>query len=152
MRTIYIDADGCPVKDEVYKVARRYGWRVFVVANTPIHTPSQPRLFTIQVGDGPDVADDYIAERAGAGDIVVSTDIPLAARVLPHGARVVTFKGHERTAADIGDALAGRELSQNLREAGVMTGGPAPMTARDRSRVLERLDLLVNTIAREHDA
>ncbi|MGM0575695.1 MAG: YaiI/YqxD family protein [Myxococcota bacterium] len=148
-RTIYVDADACPVKDEVYRVARRYRWRVFVVANQPITTPSIPRVFTIMVDQGPDVADDYIAERAGPGDIVVTADIPLAARALDKDARVLGFKGREFTPASIGDALGSRALSEHLREIGVQTGGPAPMGKGDRSRFLQKLDELVHTIQRE---
>ncbi len=150
MKTIYIDADACPVKDETYKVARRYRWRVFVVANQPINTPSIPGLFSIMVSQGADAADDYIAERAAQGDIVVTADIPLAARALEKMALVLGIKGREFTSESIGDALASRELSQDLREAGVMTGGPKPMSQRDRSRFLEKLDQLVNRAERAH--
>lgn len=152
MKTIYIDADACPVKDETYKVARRYGWRVFVVANQPINTPSIPMVFSIMVSQGADVADDYIVDKAGEGDVVITADIPLAARCLDKGARVLGFKGREFTEASIGDALASRELSQNLREMGVMTGGPAPMSQKHRSRFLEQLDQIVNAIIRAVDA
>lgn len=150
MRTIYIDADACPVKAETYKVGQRYGWRMFVVANQPIDTPAVRNLFNIMVSQGADVADDYIAERAGPGDIVVTADIPLAGRALEKGARALGIKGSEFTPDSIGDALAGRELSQNLREAGVMTGGPAPFSPRDRSRFAGKLDQLVNAIVKEH--
>ncbi len=148
MRTIYIDADACPVKGEVYKVGRRYRWRVFVVSNQAIHTPSIPGVFTIQVSQGADVADDYIAEKAGPGDIVITADIPLAARALDKGARVLGTRGREFTPEGIGEALAGRELSQHLRETGVMTGGAPPMTQHDRSRFLGKLDELIQAIQR----
>jgi len=148
MKTIYIDADACPVKDETYKVAKRYRWRLFAVANQPINTPSFPGFFSIMVSQGADVADDYIADKCGPGDIVITADIPLAARCLDEGARVLGIKGKEFTPSSIGDALAGRELSQHLRESGVMTGGPAPMGQRDRSRFLSKLDELVNAVQR----
>ena len=147
---IYIDADGCAVKDEVYRVARRYAWRVLVVANQPIQTPSSPLIFSVIVGKGADVADDYIAERVGVGDIVVTADIPLAARALEKEARVLGPKGREFTPSSIGEALASRALSQELREMGVMTGGPAPMARQDRSRFLGALDMLINAIQRQH--
>ena len=149
MRTIYVDADACPVKGEAYKVGRRYRWRVFVVSNQPIQTPSLPGVFTIQVSQGADVADDYIADKAGPGDVVVTADIPLAARALDKGARVLGVRGREFTAASIGAALAGRELSQHLRETGVMTGGAAPFSPKDRSRFLGKLDELVQATQRE---
>ena len=149
MRTIYIDADGCAVKDEVYKVAKRYRWRVMLVANQPIQTPSQPLVFSVMVSQGADVADDYIVERAGPGDIVVTADIPLAARALEKQARVLGPKGREFTPDSIGEALASRALSQQLREMGVMTGGPAPMAKADRSRFLGKLDELINAIQRQ---
>lgn len=149
MKTIYIDADGCAVKDEVYRVARRYGWGTFVVANQPINTPPSQLIFCITVGRGADEADDYIAERAGPGDIVITADIPLAARALEKQARALGPKGREFTPDSIGDALASRALSQELREAGVLTGGPAPMAKKDRSRFLSKLDELVNAVLRQ---
>ena len=149
MTIIYIDADGCPVKDETYKVARRYQLVVNVVSNRPVHVPAWPQIEAIVVGNRLDEADDWIAERAGAGDIVVTADIPLAARCLQAGARVIGPKGKEFTEDSIGDAVASRALSQHLREIGVNTGGPAPMAARDRSRFLSKLDELVNAIRRD---
>lgn len=150
MRTIYVDADGCAVKEEVYRVGRRYRWRIFLVANQRIDTPSLPLVYSVLVGKGADAADDLIVERAGVGDVVVTADIPLAARALEKGARVLGPKGREFTADSIGDALAGRALSQHLREMGVMTGGPAPMANADRSRFLGKLDEVINAIQREH--
>jgi uncharacterized protein YaiI (UPF0178 family) len=138
--TIYIDADACSVKKETYKVAVRYGWAVRVVANQYIQTPRSKLIVCITVGQGDDVADDWIAERSGPGDVVVTNDIPLAARCLESGARVLGQKGREFTTESIGGALAGRELSQNLREMGVMTGGPKPMAGDDRARFLVKLD------------
>jgi hypothetical protein len=148
MGTIYIDADACAVKSETYKVATRYGWRVRVVANQAIQTPRNPLIVCITVGRGDDVADDWIAERSGIGDVVITSDIPLASRCLKKGARVLGQKGKEFTEDSIGSALAGRELSQNLREMGVMTGGPRPMEARDRSRFLGMLDQILVAINR----
>jgi uncharacterized protein YaiI (UPF0178 family) len=150
MRTFYIDADACPVKDETYKVGRRYGWLVVVVANQRINTPSSPLIQSVVVASGADVADDYIAERAGQGDIVVTVDIPLAARCLENGARVVGSKGREFKADSIGDALGSRALSEHLRDMGIQTGGPAPLTKRDRSTFLGKLDQLVHAIHRKH--
>lgn len=147
--TIYIDADGCPVKAETYKVAQRYRIPVRVVANRHTNVPPSPLIAAIVVGKGFDEADDWIAERATAGDIVVTADIPLAARCLKNGARVLGPKGKPFTEDSIGNALASRELSQHLREMGMQTGGPAPMGKKDRSRFLSKLDELINAIRRE---
>ena len=149
MKTIYIDADGCAVKDEVYRVAQRYRWPVVVVANQPLHTPASPLITAVIVRQGPDVADDYIAERAGPGDIVITADIPLAARVLEAEGRALGPKGVEFSEDSIGDALASRAIAQQLRDMGVMTGGPRPMQSADRSRFLGKLDQLVNAVQRE---
>ena len=143
MGTIYIDADACSVKAETYKVALRYGWLVYVVANQVIQTPPSKFIFGIVVEDGDDIADDWIAERCGAGDVVVTNDIPLAARSLDKGARVLGQKGEEFTDDSIGSALASRSLSQELREMGVMTGGPRSMAPKDRSRFLGALDTIL---------
>jgi uncharacterized protein len=148
MRTIYIDADACPVKDEIYRVARRYAMRVVVVANSSMWVPSEP-LFELVVRTGFGAADDWIAEECGAGDIVVTADIPLAARALGKDARVIDAKGHALTDNDIGAALATRNLMEHLRQTGETTRGPAPMTPRDRSRFLSKLDEIVNAVKRE---
>lgn len=147
--TIYIDADGCPVKDEAYKVAKRYQLAVRVVANRRNQVPSSPQIEAVVVGKGFDEADDWIVEQATVGDIVITADIPLAARCLKEGTRVLGPKGKPFTDDSIGDAVASRELSQHLREIGVHTGGPAPMAKKDRSRFLAKLDELVNAIRRE---
>ena len=147
--TIYIDADGCPVKDETYKVAKRYQLAVRVVANRQTQVPSSPLVEAVVVGKGFDEADDWIVEQAAAGDIVITADIPLAARCLQKGARVLGPKGKPFTDDSIGNAVASRELSQHLREMGIHTGGPAPMAKKDRSRFLARLDELVNAIRRD---
>jgi uncharacterized protein YaiI (UPF0178 family) len=149
MLTILVDADACPVKEEVYRVARRYGLRVLVVANAPLRVPADERVELV-VRPGFGAADDWIAEQAGPGDVVVTADIPLAARCLPRGARVLGPKGTLFTEDDIGEALATRDLMDQLRQGGAVTGGPAPMTQRDRSRFLSRLDEIANAVLREH--
>jgi uncharacterized protein YaiI (UPF0178 family) len=149
MLIIYVDADACPVKEEVYRVARRYAMRVIMVANVPLRVPTDD-LVQMVVRSGFGAADDWIAEQAGPGDIVVTADIPLAARCLEKGARVLDPKGHLFTDNDIGSALAMRGLLDELRQGGVMTGGPAPMAAKDRSRFLSKLDELVNAVHRTH--
>ena len=149
MHTIYIDADGCPVKDEIYKVAKRYGWGVKVVANKYLRVPPSAIIEAVIVSDGFDAADDWIVEHSGKGDIVITADIPLAARCLEKSARVLGNKGKEFTEDSIGGALASRELSSHLRDMGVMTGGPAPMGNKDRSRFLSKLDEIVNEVKRE---
>src|SRR6266581_455182 len=135
MPTIYIDADACPVKDEVYRVARRYAVRVAVVANAPLRVPADA-LIELVVCPGFGAADDWIAEQAGPGDIAITADIPLAARCLAKGVRVLDAKGHAFTDNDIGSALAMRSLLDELRQGGTVTGGPAPMLPKDRSRFL----------------
>jgi len=147
MLTIYIDADACPVKEEIYRVARRYSMRVAVVANAPLRVPADA-LLELVVRPGFGAADDWIAERCGAGDIVVTADIPLAARCLAKEALVLDPKGHPFTDNDIGSALAMRELMDVLRQGGAVTGGPAPMTQKDRSRFLSKLDEAVNAVRR----
>ena len=149
MKTIYIDADACSVKGETYKVARRFRWPVKVVANHYLDTPMSDLIECVVVDQGADVADDWIAERAEKGDVVITSDIPLAARCLKNGARVLGQKGKEFTEDSIGSALAGRELSQNLREMGLATGGPKPMQKKDRSRFLGKLDQIMGAINRE---
>jgi uncharacterized protein YaiI (UPF0178 family) len=149
MLIIYIDADACPVKEEIYRVARRYGMRVAVVANAPLRTPADA-LIELVVRPGFGAADDWIAEQVGAGDIVVTADIPLAARCLAKEARVLDAKGRVFTDNDIGSALAMRGLMDELRQGGVATGGPAPMTPKDRSRFLSKLDDAINAVRRAH--
>lgn len=149
MLTIYIDADACPVKAEVYRVARRYAMRVAVVANVPLRVPADP-LFELVVRAGFGAADDWIAEQTGPGDIVITADIPLAARCLAKEARVLDPRGRALTDNDIGSALATRDLMDELRQGGAVTGGPAPMTPKDRSRFLSKLDEAVNAARRSH--
>jgi uncharacterized protein YaiI (UPF0178 family) len=146
--TLYIDADACPVKDEVYKVARRYSLPVKVVANAFIMTPSDPLIERVVVDAGPDVADDWIAERAGPRDVVVTADIPLASRCLKAGAQVIGPNGRPFTADSIGSALAGRAVGEHLRSMGEITKGAKPFGAQDRSRFLSALDEAVNRARR----
>lgn len=149
MLTIYVDADACPVKDEVYRVARRYALPVKVVANAPLRVPNDPLIeLVVRLGFG--AADDWIAQEAGQGDVIITADIPLAARCLAKGARVLGPKGEPFTEADIGSALAVRELMEQLRQGGAVTGGPAAMTPRDRSRFLSKLDEAIHAVRREH--
>jgi uncharacterized protein YaiI (UPF0178 family) len=149
--SVYVDADACPVKDEVYRVAGRYAMRVVVVANASLRVPADP-LVELVVRRGFGAADDYIAEQAGPGDIVVTADIPLAARSLEKGARVLDPRGQPITDNEIGQMIAMRDLMDELRQGGAVTGGPPPMTARDRSRFLSKLDELVNAVRRENPA
>ncbi|MBX9946368.1 MAG: YaiI/YqxD family protein [Reyranella sp.] len=146
--SIYIDADACPVKAEVYRVAGRYGLKVFVVSNAYINVPRDPLIERVVVSDGFDAADDWIAERAGPGDIVVTSDIPLADRSLKAGAAAIGSTGVAFTTSSIGMAMASRELMSTLRAMGEATGGPKPMTARDRSRFLSTLDETVQRLRR----
>jgi uncharacterized protein len=149
MLIVYIDADACPVKDEVYRVARRYQMRVAVVAKAALHVPTHESVELV-VRSGFGEVDDWIAEQAGPGDIVITTDIPLAARCLAKEARAVDPKGYAFSDNDIGEALAMRELMNELRQDGSTTGGPAPMTPKDRSRFLSTLDELINAVRRAH--
>ena len=145
---IYIDADACPVKEEVYRVARRYGIKVFVVANAPIRVPADDLIELVVVPGGFDAADDRIVESVAAGDIVITTDIPLADRCIRSGARVLGPKGVEFTEDAIGEAMATRALLEMLRQSGEFGGGPAPFAKGDRSRFLGRLDELIHAVRR----
>ncbi len=145
---IYLDADACPVKDETYRVAARYGLMVIVVANSPILVPRAPGVERIVVGAGLDVADDWIAERAGPGAIVVTADVPLASRCVKAGAEVLTPNGKRFSDASIGMALATRNLMDHLRSAGEATPGPRAFTSRDRSNFLGALDNVVTRLKR----
>lgn len=147
MLTIHVDADACPVKEEVYKVARRYGLKVFVVANSTMRVPDDP-LVELVVRAGFGAADDWIAEHVGPHDVAVTADVPLAARCVAAGAVAVDPKGRLFTADTIGEAVAHRDLLEGLRAAGETTGGPAAMTPKDRSRFLSRLDEAVNAARR----
>ena len=140
---IFIDADACPVKDETYKVAQRYGLKTWVVSNAFMQIPQSPLVARMIVDAGPDVADDWIAERATTGDIVVTADIPLADRCLKAGAQALKSNGQPFTPDSIGSALAGRMVGEHLRSIGVATAGPPPFSAADRSRFLQALDQAV---------
>ena len=150
MTDIYIDADACPVREEVYRVATRLRLKVFVVSNgsRPLRPPGLPNVEMILVGDRADAADDWISERITERDVCITSDIPLAARCLAKGARVVPPSGRPLTDANIGNALAGRELARHLREIGVGGGGPAPLTRQDRSRFLSAPDTAVQAALR----
>ena len=152
MLNVFIDADACPVKDETYKVAKRHGLEVFVVANAPMRVPADGRIRLQVVGDAFDAADDWIAEQAGPGDIVITADIPLASRCLKKGAFVLGTTGRPFTEENIGDALASREISAELREMGAMRGGPAPFQAKDRGIFLNQLDAAIHAIRRRFKA
>jgi len=146
---IFVDADACPVKPEVYRVAERYGLKVYVVANAYMAVPRSDLIERVVVAEGPDVADDWIVERAGAKDIVVTADIPLAGRVLRKGATVIGPTGKPLTDDSIGMALATRDLLTDLRSAGATTRGPAPLSRQDISRFLSALDLAVTRLKRK---
>jgi uncharacterized protein len=150
MTTLFIDGDACPVRDEVYRVADRVGLPVFVVANgsRPIRPPGRPNVTMVTVEAGADVADDWIVERITAADVCITTDIPLAARCLAKGARGVAPSSKIWTQDNIGNALAGRAVGQYLREIGITTGGPPPLTKQDRSRFLSALDSVVQAARR----
>jgi len=143
MTILYVDADACPVKDEVYRVAARYGLQAFVVCNSWIRTPAEPKIALVVVEEGPDVADDWIAARAGPGDVVITADIPLAGRALAAGAQAVHPAGRPFTADNIGSALASRAVGEHLRSMGEITRGPSAFTPADRSRFLQALDAAV---------
>lgn len=145
---IFVDADACPVKEETYRVARRYGIKVFVVANGAVNVPREKLIERVLVDGGFDAADDWIAERAGARAIVVTADIPLADRCLKSGAAAISPAGRPFTRSSIGMAMASRELMTHLRAMGEATGGPKPMAPRDRSRFLSALDETVVRLRR----
>jgi uncharacterized protein YaiI (UPF0178 family) len=146
---IFVDGDGCPVKDETYVVATRYGVPVALVANSRLGFPEGFGIEMVLVEEGPDAADDWIAEHVRPGDVVVTADLPLAARCLKAGARALSPNGRVFSEDSIGDLLATRDLKAQLREAGVHSGGPPPMSGRDRSRFLSKLDELVQLGLRE---
>jgi uncharacterized protein YaiI (UPF0178 family) len=145
---IYIDADACPVKDEIYRVAARFGLPVSVVAGQFIRIPADPAIERIAAGSGMDAADDWIAERAGKGDIVITSDVPLASRCVKAGAEVLAPNGKPFSEASIGMALAVRNLMTDLRSSGEVTGGPKSFSPRDRSAFLSALDQTIRRIQR----
>ena len=147
---IFVDADACPVKQEVYRVAGRLHLDVTLVANSWMRVPSDPWITLEVVEDGFDAADDWIVEHVQPHDIVVTADIPLASRCLEKGARVVGTTGKPFTEDNIGNAVATRDLMSELRDAGEITGGPPPLKKQDRSRFLQQLDQIIQSIRREH--
>jgi uncharacterized protein YaiI (UPF0178 family) len=150
---IFVDADACPVKQEVYRVANRYKLSVTLVAGSWMRIPDGVKIALKVVDQGMDAADDWIVEHVDANDIVVTADIPLAARCVERGAYVLGPTGKPFTEDNIGPALATRNLLSELREVGEVTGGPPPFDKRDRSRFLQGLDKAVNEIRRkEHRA
>ena len=150
MLHIYVDADACPVKDEVYKVAKRYGLSVTLVADSWFRVPNESwvRLEVVKETGDLDAADDWIVEEIDQGDSVVSDDIILASRCLEKDARALNPRGRVFTPESIGEALATRELMADLREDGTITGGPSPFDKTDRSRFLQRLDEIINAVKR----
>jgi len=146
---IYVDADACPVKREVYKVAERHGLSVHVVSNGGVTIPRDPRIKRVIVGAEPDATDDWIAERARPRDIVITADIPLASRCVKIGAAVIGPNGRRFTEDSIGMTLATRNLMTDLRSAGEVTGGPRPFSQRDRSAFLSALHEAAVRLKRE---
>ncbi|MEA2860503.1 MAG: uncharacterized protein QOC72_2542 [Methylobacteriaceae bacterium] len=146
---IYVDADACPVKNEIYRVAERHGLKTYVVSNSFIAVPRTELIERVIVGSGPDAADDWIAAHATRGDIVVTNDVPLASRCIKEGAQVLGSTGHPFTESSIGMALATRNLMDELRSAGEVTRGPKPFSAADRSRFLDALHRAIVHLKRE---
>lgn len=145
---IYVDADACPVKDEIYRVAARHQWPVSVVAGNFIRVPDDPLIERVAAGSGMDAADDWIAARASKGDIVITADVPLASRCVKAGAEVIAPNGKPFSEDSIGMALAVRNLMTDLRSSGEVTGGPRGFSPRDRSAFLSALDQTIRRIQR----
>jgi uncharacterized protein YaiI (UPF0178 family) len=145
---IYVDADACPVKPEIYRVAERHRLRVFIVANSFMAVPREPWIERVIVSDGFDAADDWIALRVSRGSIVITADIPLADRCIKAGADVIGPTGKPFTEASIGMALATRDMMEDLRAMGAAGGGPKPFSAKDRSAFLQALDLSIQRLKR----
>ncbi len=150
MLHIFVDADACPVKPEVYRVAGRYRLHVTLVANCRMRIPDEPRIALEVVKNGFDAADDWIVQHAELEDIVITADIPLARRCIEKGARVLGPTGRAFTEDNIGEVVAIRDLLSDLRGAGEITGGPPPLKKQDRSRFLQQLDQMIQSIRREH--
>jgi uncharacterized protein len=148
MLEIFVDADACPVKDEIYRVAGRYGLKTWVVTNGWLRVPDGELITRVVVSEGLDRADDWITERIGEGDIAITADVPLADRCVKRGARVIAPNGRPFTEESIGADLATRNLLTSLREAGEITGGGRPFTRQDRSRFLGALDTAIQAIRR----
>ena len=143
MLDIYVDADACPVKEEIFRVARRYGLSVILVSNSWMNTPESSWLRLVVVDKGVDVVDDWIADQVDRDDIVITGDIPLAWRCLKKGALALGNTGRPFTEDNIGDVLSTRDLLHDLREQGVITSGPKPFAPADRSRFLQELDKMI---------
>lgn len=150
MLDIYVDADACPVKEEIYRVARRYGLNVILVSNSWMHAPESSWLKLIVVDKGADIVDDWITDQVDRDDIVVTGDIPLAWRCLKKGAQVMGNTGRPFTEDNIGDVLSTRDLLHDLREQGMITNGPRPFAPADRSRFLQELDKMIVRIRRRN--
>ena len=149
MSALYIDADACPVKAEAERVATRHKCPVFMVSNGGLRPSTNPLVQMITVPEGPDIADMWIADRVGQGDIVVTGDIPLAAKVIASGAQVIKHDGSLLTARNIGDALATRDLMQDIRAANPFAqGGGRPFSKADRARFLDKLEMLMRQMTR----
>jgi len=146
-----VDADACPVKQEIYRVAKRYDLKVILVSNSWMRIPESSRIVLAVVDKGPDVVDDWIVEHAGIDDIVITGDIPLASRCLKIGAHVIGNTGRPFTEDNIGDVLSIRDLLHDLREQGMMVGGPKPFAKKDRSRFLQALDEIIVKTCRRKD-
>ena len=150
MLHIFVDADACPVKPEVYRVASRYRLDVTLVANSWMRVPNEPWIALEVVEDGFDAADDWIVKHVQSHDIVITADILLASRCLKEGACVIGTTGKPFTENNIGHSVATRDLLSELRGAGKITGGPPPLKKRDRSRFLQQLDAVIQAIRRKH--
>ncbi len=148
MLHVYVDADACPVKDEVYRVARRHDLPVTLVSAQAMRVPAEGRVTMQVVAAGMDAADDWIAAHAGVGDVVITADVPLAARCIAAGAAVIGTNGRAFTEDNVGDALATRDLLAGLRGAGEITAGPPPFGPKDRSRFLQALEAAIQAIRR----
>ena len=149
---ILIDADACPVKEQIYKVAARYSLPVIVVANAVMRVPDQEGVSFVHVEGGLDIADDWIANEAAPGDIVTTADLPLAGRAIDKGAICIDFRGREFTPDSVGGLLASRDIATYMRGFGAYTGGPPPLNPRDRGKFAGKLDEVVNRQLRERRA
>lgn len=150
MLNLYVDADACPVKEEIYKVAARYQLKVFIVSNKPMHVPLHPTIQMIVVAQGADEADNWIAEHAEVDDIVITADIPLADRSLKKLSRALSPRGEEWTEDNIGDAVATRELMTYLRQTSDIKSGPPAMEKKDKSQFLSSLDRVIQNIRKKN--
>lgn len=151
MLTIFVDADGCPVKDEIFRVAIKWKIKTVLVSNKRMNHPAPELISSVVVGGGFDSADDYIADNASTDDIVVTADIPLASRALEKNARVINPNGRTFTKETIGEAMANRQLLSSLREQGLITGGPAPFKPKDRSLFLHVLQETIQSIRKKNN-